>query len=136
MIKFVPQSEIDSVWWELIDKIERGLKYGAGQHFTIGYYYQQLKNGTMSLWVTEELNTPIACGILSVVEYPNKKTLFVELIAGEKLDAWLSEAEPLLHRYADQVGASTIEALCRPGLVKKLTKWRPIATLMRLDNGR
>lgn len=134
-ISIVTPETLPSVWSNLRPKILRALQQGAGQHYTEDYYYKNVNSGIMQMWVFHE-ESIIAGGILSVNEYPNNKTIVIELLAGERIDKWLDSVEPLLEEYAAQIGATTIEAFCRPGLVKKLTKWRPIATLMRLDNGR
>lgn len=131
MISIVTPESLDYVWHKLKPKIESALSTGAGRHFTESYYYNQVNSGTMQMWVFHDPDV-IAAGILSVNEYPAGKVLFIELLAGEQLDRWLELVEPLLKEYAVQIGASTIEALCRPGLVKKLTRWRSVATLMRL----
>lgn len=131
MISIVTPETLDYVWSKLQKKIQVALSIGAGSHFTEAYYYNQVKHGTMQMWVFHDPDV-IAGGILSVNEYPAGKVLFIELMAGEQLDRWLEIVEPLLKEYAAQIGASTIEALCRPGLVKKLTRWRSAATLMRL----
>jgi hypothetical protein len=131
MISIVTPESLDYVWHKLRPKIELALSTGAGSNFTESYYYNQVNSGIMQMWVFHDPDV-IAAGILSVNEYPAGKVLFIELLAGEQLDRWLDLVEPLLKEYAVQIGASTIEALCRPGLVKKLTRWRSVATLMRL----
>lgn len=131
MISVVTPESLALVWQKMQPKIALALQSGAGEHYTQEYYYDQVNNGVMQMWVLHD-DDVIACGILSVNEFPASKVLFIELLAGERLDEWLEEIEPLLKKYAAQIGATTIEALCRPGLVKKLSRWRNVATLMRL----
>lgn len=74
-----------------------------------------------------------ACVIVSVKEYPNKKTVFVELTAGKDLDVWIEELESTLRDYKEHVGAQTIEACMRTGLMKRLNNWRTKAILAELQ---
>jgi hypothetical protein len=134
-VSIVTPDTLAHVWSRLRPQILKGLRHGAGQHYSEDYYYNNVNNGTMQMWVYHELDV-VGAGIISVNEMPNGKTVFIEMLAGEKITEWLEIVEPLLQEYAVQIGATTIEALCRPGLVKKLEHWRPIATLMRLENGR
>lgn len=84
------------------------------------------------MWIYHIDEKVVGGGILSVQQMPRGKKIFIEMLAGERLDEWLEEIERLVKEYATEIGATTIEASCRPGLVKKLTRWQPVATLMRL----
>lgn len=132
MISIVTEETLDHVWQSLLPKIQRALSTDAGENYTEEYYYHSVKSGAMQMWVSHEGETIRGAGIISTHNTPKGSVVFIEILAGEKLDEWLDEVEPLLKQYARQIGATTIEALCRPGLVKKLNKWRPVATLMRL----
>jgi hypothetical protein len=134
-VSLITPDIIPKIWGGFLVQIDKALALGVGDHYSADYYYEEVISGRMQMWAYHDGGL-IAIGIISVIDYPKHKTVFIELLAGEKLDEWLGIVEPLLQEYASQIGATTIEASCRPGLVKKLTKWRPIATLMRLDNGR
>ena len=90
-----------------------------------------MKDGHYAMWVICE-ETPKACVIVSIKNYPNKKTVFVELTAGEDLDLWVDELETTLKGYQELVGAHTIEACMRRGLIKRLSNWRTKAILAEL----
>src|SRR5688500_18778658 len=122
MISNVPPESMDIVWQSVRPMIKKALRTGAGHHMTEQHYYDSVKDGSMFMWVYHEGSEIIAAGIFSIQQYPAHKTLFVELCAGKDLLSWLDKVEPLLKEYRDLIGATTIEASCRPGLVKKLTK--------------
>lgn len=134
-ISIVTPASLAYVWGRLRPQILRALDEGAGQHYSEEYYYDKVNSGNMQMWAYHD-DELVAAGIISVNDMPKGKVIFVELLAGERLSEWLGLVEPLLQEYAVQIGATTIEASCRPGLVKKLEHWRPVATLMRLENGR
>ncbi len=131
-ISRVDASTLDYVWQSLRPQIQSALSKGAGQHMTEAHYFEQVKTGAMVMWVGHEGDQIIAGGILSIQQHPAQTALFVELLAGKNIDQWLSQVEPLLHEFKQAVGATTIEALCRPGLAKKLTRWSHKASLMEL----
>jgi len=131
-ISRVTPESLDQVWAAVRPQILAALRRGAGQHMTEDYYYRQVSAELMVMWVGHEGDEVIAAGILSVQHYPKHSALFVELLAGKNLDSWIEQVEPLLKEFKHKVGATTIEALCRPGLSKKLTRWKPKAILMEL----
>lgn len=134
-ISLVTQESLPEVWHKLRPQILKALDSGMGSHYTEAHYYQSVFSGKMTMWAFHEADI-VAIGIISVSEHPKDKSVFIELLAGSRLNDWIGLVEPLLEEYARQVGATTIEASCRPGLIKRLKNWRPVAVLMRLENGR
>lgn len=132
MISIVEPQSLDYVWASLRPKILKALSVGAGINQTEQHYYDSVKSGLMQMWIYHIDEKVVGGGILSVQQMPRGKKIFIEMLAGERLDEWLEEIERLVKEYATEIGATTIEASCRPGLVKKLTRWQPVATLMRL----
>jgi hypothetical protein len=132
-ISRVEPQTLDFVWSALRPQILKALSLGAGEHYTEPYYFDAVKSGAMAMWVGHEAEHIVAGGILSVQQHPKHKTVFVELLAGERLDAWLPQVETLLKEFKGLVGATTIEASCRPGLAKKLAGWKTKAILMELE---
>jgi hypothetical protein len=130
-IVYVPPEAVPEVWAKCLPEIEKALSVGAGQHYTADWYLDKLKTGEMVMLAAINPEV-VACGILSIVEHPNHRVLFAELLAGRNIESWLPDLEPMLRKYRDHVGATTIEASCRPGLVRKLTNWRRKAVLMEL----
>lgn len=128
-ISLVTPDTLPQVWADLLPEIQEAMKGVAGR-IGAGAYYDAVKDGRMSMWVSHEGQDVVAGGLLSVTEYPGEKVLFIELLAGRDLDKWLETVEPLLKQYKQQVGATTIEALCRPGLTRKLKGWTVKAALM------
>ena len=130
-VVYVSPEHIDEVWGKCRPKILKAMSRGAGQHYTEDFYKKKVQNKEMLLIAAIESDV-VACGVISVQEYPNHKGVYIELLAGERLDEWITHVEDFLRRYRDQIGATTIEASCRPGLVARLTNWRQSAVLMEL----
>ena len=130
-VSYVPPPAVDAVWESLRPQILKALSKGQGRHYTEEFYKSNLMNGQMLMLAAAD-GSLVACGILSIQDRPGGLVVFVELLAGERMGDWLPAVEDFLHKYKDQIGATTIEASCRPGLVKKLTNWRPVAVVMEM----
>lgn len=133
MFKYVAPDHLDGPWSELLQKIEQGLKHGQGDSYTADQLHQLIKSGKMMMWALDDLS---GCMIVSVLNFPSKKVLFVELIAGRGMDRHVDGGEKALNDYKELINADTIEASCRSGLVKLLTRrgWRKKATIMELKS--
>jgi hypothetical protein len=131
-VSSVPPDQIDTVFLSCLPMIERALRHGAGDSVTVAQLYAEVKSEESRMWVIHDTDI-VATLIWGVHEYPNKRTLFVEVIAGTRLDEWREMAEAHLRELADRIGADTIEASCRFGLMRKLKdSWRPKAVLMEM----
>lgn len=88
----------------------------------------------MLLWAIQNPEV-IACVVLSVKQYAAKTTVFVEMVAGRDMAVWVKPLEELLRDYRDLIGADTVEAFCRDGMARRLSRWRRKAVLMELVDG-
>jgi hypothetical protein len=133
VISEVLPDQIDHVFLACLPMIERALGHGAGDSITVSDLYKDAKRGDLHLWAVHDDAEIIAVIMWSLHVYPAKKTIFVEVIAGSRLDEWRQEAESLLRDLAVLVGADTVEASCRQGLAKRLRgTWKQKAILMEL----
>lgn len=68
-------------------------------------------------------------------EFPGERVLMVQLLAGERFDEWKEEAERRLIAFGKEKHCTSIEAMARLGLGKKLRElgWKKNAVLMRKD---
>lgn len=129
MISQVTNETIDQIWPAFSAKIRRALK---GSHYPESHYYDSVKSGSMQMWAAHE-NEVYAVGIVSVLEHKDHLSILVEVIAGERLNDWIEEVGPVLHKFKEITGATTIEAFCRPGLAKRLKGWKTKAILMEFQ---
>lgn len=74
-------SHIDTVWNEVSLLIEKALKYSDGK-YKIQDIYKSLKNRDMQLWVAFNDSGLIACAVTNIVNFPQKKIMFLLFIAG------------------------------------------------------
>lgn len=132
MISQVTPESLDYCWNKLEQQIKRALSHGHGVNTSPEEIYQDLKNQTMFMWVIHDGDEVIAGMIYSIQIFPNKKTLWVEILAGQDMDSWLPELEQRLAEYKEILGADTVEASCRVGLAKRLKNWGVKAISMEL----
>lgn len=114
--------------------IERALSHGQGDGTSWEHMLAAILMQKMTLWVIHEGDDIVACVVLSVNEHAKGKKVFVQLTAGRDLDRWIDQIEGLLRDYRDLVGAMTIEASCRKGLARRLSRrgWGKKAVIMEL----
>lgn len=133
-IKQVPDAMIDQVWELFLPKIWAGLAHGQGDCTTADHLLEAIKMGKAWLWGIYVAGELTAIAVISVLAWPAKRTLFVELVAGRDLHLWLSAINQALRQTAKAVEADTIEASCRLGLTRELAgSWRVKAYQMELE---
>lgn len=131
----VPPETAPAVWQELRPMIERALARGQGDGTSWEHMLVAILMQKMSLWVIHEGEDIVACVVLSVSDYPKGKKVHIQLTAGKDLDRWIEQIEGLLRDYRDLVGAIAIEASCRKGLARRLSRrgWGRKAVIMELQ---
>lgn len=77
----------------------------------------------MHLLVAVEGTKILATVVTQVVQYPQKVALRVVLVAGVGAKKWENPLRDLLLVGARNVGATSIEALCRKGWIRFLAKY-------------
>lgn len=130
----VPPELVDHVWIAQRKNIERGLRHGQGDATTSNEMLASIKQGRLQLWAVHRGGDIQAVVVISLIRKPTNTKLFVHLIAGEKLGEWSDQVQGLLIDFRELLGASCIEASCRPGLAEYLSKkgWSKKAIVMEL----
>lgn len=125
---------VDIVWPELRPLIERALERGQGDETDESIVRTQLKSGESQLWVVTNEGQVEAATVVSVMDSPKTRKLSIEILAGENMPAWVELLEGVMLRFKESLGASCIEASCRPGLARQLRKrgWMQKAIIMEL----
>jgi len=132
MISAVPPMMVDAVFDQLGEQINKGLRQGQGDGTTELEMRLAVKSGDMQMWAVHDDESVSAAMILSVTQHSTGRKIFVELLAGKNIDAWVGDLEALLMDYQKLVGAMCVEASCRRGLAKYLKGrgWKTKAVIM------
>ena len=133
-VEDVQPASIDIVWPLVLPMVERGIRHGEGDTLTAGMIRHAIIDGEMSAWAVRE----IASGeILAVLVFRirlcvNGRSVFVVMLAGERMVEWVDEVETMLRDYAVIVGARNVRANCRMGLSHILARrgWKRKSVIM------
>jgi hypothetical protein len=133
-ISSVPQEMVIPVWQSQIDMIERGLSKGQGDWMSSSRLLERVLLGKSHLWAIHENQEVIALVIFAVRSNELMTKIIVELLAGQEMPLWSEKVQELLLDFKDIIGADCIDASCRPGLAKYLSKsgWSKKAIIMEL----
>lgn len=136
MIREVPAESLHRYWPQIEPLIAKALSHGQGDEATPAHIARNIMQGVSHLWAIVEDDRIQAVCVVSVIDTMVRK-VFVEVLAGENMSAWVAELQQALADYRDLLGARCVEASCRPGLVKVLKKmgWKSKATIMELSDG-
>ena len=84
----VPSEFVEEIWDFIKDLLLYALKYSDNK-YTIDDILHHILQRNMQLWVIEDNDHAIHAAIVTqIVQYPNKKVMFILLVAGVKFDDW------------------------------------------------
>lgn len=123
---------VETIWPQVADAVARALRTGQGDATTIEDVKRSAKQGDSVIWAAHEGDTVKGIVAFSILQNAANRVLFVEMLAGVDLPSWIDDMERLLADCRDLIGADTIEASCRDGMVRILGRrgWRRKATIM------
>jgi len=135
VISQVQTGDLGAVWPRVRPLVERALRHGQGDGTSVEVVLAGLVEGVTQLWVIHEGDDIQACIVLSVTSHPKGRKVFVELLSGEGMDDWADALEGLLRDFKDLTGSACIEASCRKGLARYLSRrgWKTKAVIMSLE---
>lgn len=128
---------LSSVWAQVGKTIVRALGHASGDSTTPEQFYASCQRGEMKTWAVHRGDEVVAVVIFRVTDRDAMRVLFIEVVAGRDMAAWVDQVERLLRDYRDLVGADAIQTLSRDGMVRRLLRrgWKKKATLMELRDG-
>ena len=138
----IPREFLDVVWQDVASMLAKAVATSNGK-FHIDDIYRDIENGTYSLWlaIDKELEgNKVVAGITTrVIAYPNKKSLAMDWIGGNRMTEWMPLAMEKLTKFATDCDCCALEGYGRKawGRVLKRYNWEPdyIAYKMEIDNG-
>lgn len=117
--------------------VRRGLREEENPAHTPAQMREAIRDGVMHLWAAEDESGVVAGMIFSLIDYPSKRVVFVEMVAGCDMNEWFDKEFHLLRKFCALNNADTIEAYCRDGMVRFLAKrgWKRRAVIMEAPDG-
>ena len=138
----IPREALDVVWQDVASMLAKAVATSNGK-FHIDDIYRDIENGTYSVWlaIDKELEgNKVVAGITTrIIAYPNKKSLAMDWIGGNRMNEWMPFAMEKLTKFAQDCDCCALEGYGRKawGRVLKRYNWEPdyIAYKMEIDNG-
>ena len=138
----IPREALDVVWQDVASMLAKAVATSNGK-FHIDDIYRDIENGTYSLWLAidkEAEGNKVVAGITTrIIAYPNKKSLAMDWIGGNRMNEWMPLAIEKLTKFAQDCDCCALEGYGRKawGRVLKKYNWEPdyIAYKMEINNG-
>jgi hypothetical protein len=126
VIHLIPVLQVDSVWPQLADGMERACNK-ARCNWTAPELYQAVRNGTRFLHVATKDDQIVGGIVTAITETPWGRTLDVTALCGHDLRGWARDlyAYPWLR----EMKINRVVAEGRPGLGKLLSRLVPISVV-------
>jgi len=131
-VGYVPAPEALAVLAQFAPQIKKALRCGQGDAVTPEEVLASIVDERAQVWAAHEDGEAHAVVVLSVPQYRVGRKVFVEFLAGGKMNEWADEMESALLECGERVGAMCVEASCRPGLARYLKRrgWKQKAIIM------
>ena len=116
-------------------QIKKALRSGQGDAVTPQELLESVTEGRSQAWVAHD-DEPRAVAVVAIRQFQAGRKVFVEFLAGEGMDGWVSDMESALIECRRKSESMCVEASCRPGLAKYLKRrgWRTKAVIMEAPN--
>ena len=120
-------------WKQLEPMFDRALRHGQGDMISLEMIAKEVLEGDAQMWVVHQ-DQDVKAGIVVSVHQAAKTKVFVNVLAGSDMDEWFDLLMSKVSEFKDAVGASCIEASCRPGMALYLARngWKSKATIMSI----
>lgn len=107
-------------WWQVAPILKRATDRSGGTYQPIDVL-KEVFAGQIGLWLIEDENEDlIAVGTARVRQFPQKRVVHIEFIAGKRLDDWWALFLEEMDKLARDANATEIYALGRAGWVRFL----------------
>ena len=127
----VPAHAIMLVWERVEPLLQRVVKPETG--YSLDSVLTALQLSAMQLWIVNDFQAAI---VTSIQERPLHRVLWVQFLAGDSMDEWLSDWIAVQEEYAKHNGCAAIEFQGRRGWNKvheKHRDYKPMLTIFRKE---
>jgi len=112
----VARPDLPRFWLRAAHLLAPALRRTGGQ-FTNEGVRTALESGRMQLWLTGNVETPLAAAVTAILDYPDARVLSVPLLGGSDYKMWIESLQTDLECYGRSVGCVALEAYVRPGFI-------------------
>ena len=130
----VPPGYIMTVWDRVEPLLKRVVKPETG--YAMEHVLNELQMAKLQLWVIEDF---LAVVVTCIQERPLHRVLWVQFMAGDRMDEWLDDWITVQEEYARHNGCIAVEFSGRAGWHKKIHRqnqhraYKPVLTTFRKE---
>ena len=117
VVKHYGPSDIPTIFPMVKEQLERAIAISGGRYST-GQTLHELLIGKTSLWVVWDGEEPISSWVLRVIEYPGRRTMYGDLLGGNRLDEWAGLMDEVVIDWAQKFRCTHIEIGGRDGWIR------------------
>lgn len=132
-ISCVPPEHVHNVWPIVEPMLQRAVDKNPGLYTTEDIKLELLESKQL-LWIIYQDGEIEAACTSKVLQFPRGRSLLIEWLGGEKMDAWLDDAMDMIEAYASDMGCSRVEVYGRKGWkVLKRYGWKDVFSVYRKE---
>lgn len=127
----VPPEMVMSVWHKVEPMLRRAVRDDCG--YTMDSLLNEIQMARIQLWVIDDFKG-VVCTMIKVNPPPVKPVLWVQFLAGQNMDDWLSDWKEVMEAFAIANGCGAVEFAGRKGWNKiheKHREYKPKWTIFR-----
>lgn len=134
---FLTSQRLITEHWAAVAHVLQPVLVAARGEFTIEDLEELCRDGRALAGLVIEDGAPLMAMVWEFRHYPRKTTLNVIALAGRDLERVASTFWPTFMRWAEESGATEIEARTRPAMSRKLRKlgFSPTYEMVRCPTG-
>lgn len=110
----IPPGRVPNEWHAAVPVLRNAVARSGGRH-TMKTLFEMLKSGEGHMWGIYEGDTLVGVATTRVADYPAKRFLTVDFIAGTRVREWIEKLDDVLGNFARDIGAEAMEGIGRKG---------------------
>ena len=116
-VKHYIPSEIPDIYPIVSEMLSRAISLSGGR-YSEAQTLHELLLGKTTLWVVLDGDKPIAAWVLRIIEFPGRRTMYGDLLGGDRLDEWASLMDEAVIEWARKFKCTHIEIGGRDGWIR------------------
>ena len=110
----VPTNEVANIWGEILPLLDQATSLSGGRYSNISVLDDAL-SGRITVWIVVNKEKISSVFTVRIVDYPSRRALQVELLAGSKFRQWSKQMFNLMNSYAKSHNCTHLETGGRDG---------------------
>lgn len=116
-VRHYTPSEVPNIFPIAQPFLEKPVELSGGR-YTMGQTLHELLIGKTTLWIIWDGEIPIAAWVLRIIEFPGRRTMYGDLLGGERLGEWAGLMDETVVEWAKKFKCTHIEIGGRDGWIR------------------